>query len=204
MYAARCGNRVLAASFSAEEQEKARERAASLGIEGIDFRLLDLRELEPRRPELGTFGQIICLETIEHLSDDEGLIRSLAGMLEPGGQLLLSTPFAAHRPLYGEPPDPDPVEDGSHVRFGYSQERLAGLLQLAGLQVAEQAFVSGFISQKVTNLLWRLTARVGLPLAWMVVLPLRALALLDPLVTSLLRYPHLCVAARAVKPHSDG
>lgn len=204
MYAARSGNRVLAASFSAEEQEKARERANSLGIGGIDFRLLDLRELESRRAELGTFDQVICLETIEHLSDDEGLVRSLASMLEPGGQLLLTTPFEGHRPLYGEPPDPDPVEDGSHVRFGYSQDRVAELVRLAGLEVAGQAFVSGFISQKVTNLLWRLTALLGLPLAWTIVLPLRALVLFDPLVTSLLRYPHLCVAVRAVKPRVDG
>lgn len=204
MYAARSGNRVLAASFSSQEQERARDRARSLGIEGIDFRLLDLRELDSERASLGTFDQIICLETIEHLSDDERLMRSLASMLEVGGALLLTTPFDLHHPLYGEPSNPDPVEDGSHVRFGYSQLRIAHLAQLAGLQVAEQAFVSGFISQKVTNLLWRLTARFGLPVAWAIVLPLRALVLADRPVTRLLRYPHLCVAIRAVKPSPGG
>ena len=30
------------------------------------------------------FDQIICLETIEHVSDDEGLVEQLAAMLEPG------------------------------------------------------------------------------------------------------------------------
>src|SRR6185312_9571654 len=49
MYAARRGNRVLAASFSQEEQMAARARADALGIDGIDLRLIDLRELETQR-----------------------------------------------------------------------------------------------------------------------------------------------------------
>jgi len=44
IYAARCGNDVLAASFSPREQEDARRRAQTLGVAGIDFRTLDLRE----------------------------------------------------------------------------------------------------------------------------------------------------------------
>ncbi len=204
MYARRCGNHVVAASFSAEEQESAKRRADSLDIGGIDFRLLDLRELESRRASLGMFDQIICLETIEHLSDDEGLMRSLARLLEPGGQLLLSTPFDRHRPLYGEASDPSEVEDGSHVRFGYSQKRLAQLAEEAGLRVESEVFVSGVISQKLTSLLWILTSRFGLLAAWLIVLPLRPLVILDEVLTGVLRYPHLCVAVRAVRPATSG
>ena len=199
MYAARRGNRVLAASFSQEEQMTARARADALGIDGIDLRLIDLRELEARRGELGTFDQIICLETVEHLLDDDALVGSLAAMLAPGGQLLLTTPYDRHRPLYRESSNPSEVEDGSHVRFGYSQERVAELAAGAGLQVIEQSFVSGAISQALTNLLWRLTARIGLLPAWLLILPLRPLVALDAPLTRALRYPHLCVALRAVK-----
>lgn len=199
MYAARCGNRVLAASFSEQEQSTARARAATLGIGGIDFRLIDLRDLEARSAELGEFDQIVCLETIEHLLDDAKLMRALAGMLTPGGQLLLTTPYDRHRPLYGETSEPSELEDGSHVRFGYSPERLAQLARDAGLDVAEESFVSGAISQAVTNLLWRLTDRLGLLAAWILVLPLRPLVLLDGPLTRILRRPHLCVALRAVK-----
>jgi SAM-dependent methyltransferase len=199
MYAARRGNRVLAASFSQEEQMTARARADALGIDGIDLRLIDLRELETRRGELGTFDQIICLETVEHLLDDQALVGSLASMLAPGGQLLLTTPYDRHRPLYEETSNPSEVEDGSHVRFGYSQERVAELASSAGLQVVEQTFVSGAISQALTNLLWRLTARLGLVPAWLLILPLRPLVALDAPLTRALRRPHLCVALRAVK-----
>ncbi len=45
IYAALEGNEVLAASFSEREQDDARRRAELVGATGIDFRLLDLREL---------------------------------------------------------------------------------------------------------------------------------------------------------------
>jgi SAM-dependent methyltransferase len=200
IYAARCGNRVVAASFSQREQDDARRRAELLGVEGIDFELLDLRDLDGRREALGDFDQIICLETIEHLTDDEALVRGLAAMLAPGGQLLLTTPFQGHHPLYLEDRDPDPAEDGSHVRYGYTRERLREIAQGAGLQVAEEGFVSGLISQKLTDLMRRLTHRVGRPAAWALVLPLRPLVIFDAPLTRMLRYPHLSAALCGVKP----
>jgi 2-polyprenyl-3-methyl-5-hydroxy-6-metoxy-1,4-benzoquinol methylase len=200
IYAALAGNQVVAASFSEREQADARRRAELVGATGIDFRLLDLRELADHVESLGSFDQIICFETIEHLSDDERLVGLLAGMLAPGGRLLLTTPYDRHHPLLTEERDPSPVEDGSHVRYGYSQERLRALAEGAGLTVVGEGFISGVVSQKLTNLMRRLSARLGTPLAWMLTLPLRALVLLDAPLSTLLRYPRLSVALEAVKP----
>jgi SAM-dependent methyltransferase len=199
IYAARAGNEVLAVSFSAAEQDNARRRAQALGVNGIDFRILDLRELERNRAAVGQFGQIFCLETIEHVNDDEGLVRSLADILQPGGRLLLSAPFENHHPLYSEEQHPSAVEDGSHVRYGYSQQRLRQIVEAAGLDVVSEDLVSGVISQKVTNLMRRLTRRVGRPLAWLSILPLRPLVLVDGPLSRLLSYPHLSLALCAVK-----
>jgi SAM-dependent methyltransferase len=199
IYAARCGNEVLAASFSPREQEDARRRAETLGVSGIDFRTLDLRELDRHRDSLGLFDQIICLETIEHLTDDEGLVSTLVGMLEPGGQLLLTTPFDAHHPLYREERNPSPVEDGSHVRYGYSRERLREIAEGAGLEVASEGFISGAVSQKLTDLMRRGSARLGRLAGWALVLALRPLVLLDRPLSRLLRYPHLSLGLSAVK-----
>lgn len=199
VYAARIENDVVAASFSAQEQEDAGRRAGLLGVSGIAFRTLDLRDLETHRDSLGRFDQIICLETIEHVNDDERLVRSLAGMLEPGGQLLLTTPYVKHHPLFSEERNPSALEDGSHVRYGYTRERLREIVKGAGLDVCDEAFVSGFVSQRLTDLMRRLAARVGTPLAWAVLFPLRTLVVLDAPITRLLGYPHLCVAVRAVK-----
>jgi SAM-dependent methyltransferase len=199
IYAARSGNEVVAATFSPREQEDASRRADMVGVTGIAFRTLDLRELEEHRGSLGSFDQIICFETIEHVSDDEGLVRSLAAMLEPGGQLLLTTPFDGHRPLYSEERHPSGEEDGSHVRYGYSQQRLRQIAEGAGLEVADEGFVSGVVSQKLTCLMRRLTARIGRAAAWVAVLPLRPLVILDGPLSRMLRYPYLSVALCAVK-----
>ncbi|HUB74379.1 MAG TPA: methyltransferase domain-containing protein [Solirubrobacteraceae bacterium] len=200
IYAARQGNEVVAASFQSNEQESAERRAEILGVSGIDFRVIDLRELERHREELGTFDQIMCLETIEHVRDDEGLVKRLTTLLRPGGRMLLSTPYDAHRPLYTEDPAPAEVEDGSHVRFGYSRERLREIAAAAGLEVDSESFVSGLVSQKLTDLMRRLSERLGLMPAWLIVLPLRMLAPLDAPLSAMLRYPYLSVALCAVKP----
>jgi SAM-dependent methyltransferase len=199
IFAASVGNQVVAASFQASEQESAHKRAEILGVEGIDFRIIDLRELEHHRADLGLFDQIICLETIEHVSDDDGLVATLAAMLAPGGQILLSTPFDKHRPLYTEELEPSPVEDGSHVRYGYSRERLREIVVNAGMDVTSEDFISGVVSQKLTDLMRRLSAKVGLFPAWALLLPLRLLVVLDTPLSRILRYPHLSVALCAVK-----
>jgi SAM-dependent methyltransferase len=199
IYAALAGNEVVAVSFSAREQEDARRRADVLGVRGIEFRMLDLRELEDHRESLGLFDQVVCLETIEHVNDDEGLMKSLAAILVPGGRLLLTTPYDGHRPLYSEERHPDSVEDGSHVRYGYSRERLRQITEAAGLDVASESFISGVVSQRLTDLMRRLSGRVGLAVAWAILLPLRPLVLIDGVVTRLWRYPSLCVGECAIK-----
>jgi hypothetical protein len=121
-------------------------------------------------------------------------------MLRPGGRLFLTTPFDQHRPLFSEERHPSPVEDGSHVRFGYSRERVREIARNAGLEVVEEDFVSGVISQKLTDLMRRLTVRFGVIVGWLALLPLRPLVVFDAPLTRLLRYPELCVAIVAVKP----
>ncbi len=199
IYAARCGNQVVAASFSAREQDDARRRAELVGVDTIDFRVLDLRELGAHKEALGLFDQIICFETIEHVRNDRALVSELASMLRPGGRLLLTTPNVEHHPLYSEERFPDDTEDGSHVRYGYSGEELREIALAGGLEIADQGFVSGLISQKVTDLMRRLTTRFGTMVGWVAVLPLRLLVVVDSPLTRALRYPHLSVALAGVK-----
>ncbi len=200
IYARLAGNEVLAASFSSRELEDVTRRASMIGVrDGLELRTLDLRTIEQHREELGSFDQIICFETIEHLTDDEALVKSLAAMLKPGGRLLLTTPYDEHHPLFREERNPSTVEDGSHVRYGYSPQRLRALAENAGLEVASEGFISGFVSQKLTDLMRRLTERIGLAAAWALTLPLRALVVFDAPLTRMLRYRYLSVALTGVK-----
>ncbi|MFD1032459.1 class I SAM-dependent methyltransferase [Metaplanococcus flavidus] len=53
---------------------------------------------DPLLPQkLGMFDSIISFETIEHLPDEKRFLNSLYQMLNPGGKLILSTPFGHGR-----------------------------------------------------------------------------------------------------------
>lgn len=198
IYAAERGNVVLGLSFDEEANVRAARRASMLGVRRVGFRTADLRQLDVLAPELGCFDQIICLETIEHLLDDAGLVANLSALLRPGGRLYLSTPFAGHKALVGE--TLSQTEDGGHVRWGYTASQLATLFGAAGLQVVSESYLSGVINQWITNLLRRLTPPVGAHVAWVLTAPLRLLSWLDRPLTRLLKYPYLAVGVVGVKP----
>jgi 2-polyprenyl-3-methyl-5-hydroxy-6-metoxy-1,4-benzoquinol methylase len=191
MYAGRRGNPTLGLSLSIDEITVAERRAAALGIQNVGFRVGDLRRLDVLADELGTFAQVLCLEVAEHIRDDAKLIGDLAQILQPGGRLLLTTPFAEHRPLWSEALSE--TEDGGHVRWGYTHEEMATLFAAAGLRVVTQEYVSGVVSQRLTNLMRR-AQRVNFVLGWALVAPLRILQALDRPMTRMLAWPPLCIA----------
>jgi 2-polyprenyl-3-methyl-5-hydroxy-6-metoxy-1,4-benzoquinol methylase len=190
IYAARLGNDTLGLSFAPREVASAQRRAAALGVERVHFQVADLRQLDQFAGELGQFDQIICLEVAEHIADDTKLISDLGRLLRPGGRLLLTTPNFEHRALWSE--SLSQTEDGGHVRWGYSHDEMARLFAAAGLRVVDQGYVSGFVSQRLTNLMRRLQ-RVSFIVGWALVAPLRVLQVLDGPVTRVLRWPPLCI-----------
>jgi 2-polyprenyl-3-methyl-5-hydroxy-6-metoxy-1,4-benzoquinol methylase len=201
IYAALEGNDVVAVTSSAAELEKARRRVGILKVPRLALCQLDLREITNGTHDLGRFDQIICFETIEHILADERTICAFAELLAPRGLLFLTTPSAEHRALYSEPLTPTRIEDGSHVRYGYSRDALRGMLMRAGLVPIEESFVSGVVSQKLTNVMRRI-GRVGYPVGWISVLPLRPLVLLDRLLSLATGYPYMSRAV--IAQHVDG
>jgi 2-polyprenyl-3-methyl-5-hydroxy-6-metoxy-1,4-benzoquinol methylase len=200
MYARRQGNEdVIGLNFNDEANASAIRRAKILGVEGVDFRGVDLRELDRVAPELGQFDQVICLETIEHIKDSAKLIRDLASVMRPGAQLILTTPNIEHRPMwYDEVFD---VENGGHVRYGYSHAELRELCEAAGLTVNQEVELSGVVPQRITYFMGWLGTRLKLswPVLWLVTLPLRVLHVLDKPLTRLTRYPGVSVGIVATR-----
>lgn len=198
LYAGKIGNRATGISFDEANMAKARARAEILGLDRVHFLKGDLRELD--RFELPPFDQVICCETIEHIMNDRKLLRDIAGMLRVGGRLLLTAPYKHYRGLLGD--FVTPVEDGGHVRWGYTHDEFRTLLDEAGFQVESEAFISGVVSQQLANAT-RLLDKIDTRLSWATVFPFRTLKVFDSVLTSLLRYPHLSVGVVATKrPHS--
>lgn len=199
--AARRGYDSLGLSWDRLNMEVARLRAGLCRTSLARFEVQDVRRLDARTELAGCFDLIVCCEVIEHILDDRKLMSDIARCLKPGGTLLLTTPNIDYRPITRTDAGPfSQVEDGWHVRKGYSCADLAALCADAGLEPLQTAFCSGFASQKITALM-RFGHDIHPLLGWLLVLPLRPLPpLIDPWLTPLLRWPGFSVTLVARKP----
>ena len=90
-----------------------------------------------------TYHLILSVDVLEHVSDDAGLVRTLAGRLRPGGRLLLHVPRNRHEqrrifPRFSRHTDP------GHVREEYRSGELVHLVEQAGLEVVCLRHTFGF------------------------------------------------------------
>jgi hypothetical protein len=83
------------------------------------------------------------------------------------------------------------------VRWGYTESDLRRLAAACGLEVERIDYVSGWLSQKITNAMRRGSRALPQRLVWAIFLPLRALAPLDSALTRSLGFPYLSIAMRA-------
>ncbi len=198
--AARRGYAALGLSWDERNQSVAAERAALIGAPLAKFEIQDVRHLDQRPDLRGRFDVAICCENIEHILDDRKLMRDIAACLKPGGLLLLTSPNVDYRSMTKDDDGPfSTVEDGSHVRKGYSAASLEALCAHAGFNVVRIGFCSGFLSQKITAML-RVISKIHPLLAWGIVLPFRLLPpVFDPWLTRSSRWPPFTITLTASK-----
>lgn len=102
------------------------------------FRQLDAIQLD----EIDRYDVVGAFDVIEHIEQDETVLRNLARAIRPGGSLVLTVP--QHRWLWSQ------VDDyACHVRR-YRRTELIAKVQQAGLQVS---YTSSFVSLLVP-LMW--------------------------------------------------
>lgn len=85
---AKAGASVTAIDMSEKALQVARMHAIENGLE-IDYQLASAEELAEKKA--GEFPLVCCMELLEHVPNPESLLASLAGLLQPGGTLVLST-----------------------------------------------------------------------------------------------------------------
>jgi 2-polyprenyl-6-hydroxyphenyl methylase/3-demethylubiquinone-9 3-methyltransferase len=84
---ARLGARVTGLDPAPENIEAARRHTAGQGLD-IDYRAGRVEELAA---EGMTFDAVVCLEVVEHVPDPAAFLKISAGLVRPGGLMLLST-----------------------------------------------------------------------------------------------------------------
>jgi SAM-dependent methyltransferase len=203
--AARRGYIGVGLSWDLRNQQVAAERAALCKANLVEFPIQDIRELDKCTEFRQAFEIAICCENIEHILDDRKLMRDIHACLKPGGMLLLTTPNYFYRAITSTDNGPfSRIEDGWHVRRGYTVAGLQELCTDCSFLVEEISSCSGFLSQKITAVLRVLGRRWPL-LAWATVLPLRPLPLLlDRLFARLTGWPDYSICLVAIKPRFNG
>jgi SAM-dependent methyltransferase len=198
-YAAKIGNQSVGIDIDERGNRKAKRLAQILGLYKTYFLLLDIRILDRFVEQLGKFDQIICFETIEHIRNGRKLLKDLSCLLKPGGKLLLTAPFKFHKPINSD--TLSEVEDGGHMRWGYTHDELQGMFRECNIEVATEEYIGGFILQQLLLITRFLMThyRVNKKLAWLIVSPFKLFLVLDPFITKLLNYPYLSVAVTGIK-----
>lgn len=201
MYAAKVGNNAVGISFDERNNKAAEDRANILKIKNISFINGDLRKLDEIKKDIGLFDQIICFETIEHILNDQKLVRDFSDILKPGGKLLITAPYKYYyKHLLRDDKTPLSVcEDGGHVRWGYTHEELENILNNANLVMDKKEYISGIISQLLVVLYRFLQAKMNYKIAWLIVFLLRIFVVFDPFITKLFRFSYLSVGVVGIK-----
>lgn len=199
--AAQRGYEALGLTWDEPDSTVARSRADLVGAKGAKFTICDVRYLDERDEFKGKFDFALCCENMEHILDDFRLARAMYGCLRPGGRLLLTTPHYLYHPI--SPGDQGPfrtVEDGWHVRRGYTPAALREVIEAAGFTIEEISYCSGFFSQKTTALL-RMFGGRGYIAGWLLTLWMRPLIpIADAIFHRIFKYPQYSIAAVAYKP----
>jgi 2-polyprenyl-3-methyl-5-hydroxy-6-metoxy-1,4-benzoquinol methylase len=177
-------------SWDKENQKKAELRSFANGVsDKCDFPVADARKLNKLFSE-NTFDYVINFENIEHIIDDSKLMRDIFTILKPGGFLFLTTPYFFYNALSKSDLGPfEFIENGGHVRRGYTKTMLEELCQAAGFKIEKIDYCSGIVSQLTTKLIrfFEKNLKINVYLLWLITSPLRPLAFIFELLPNILK-----------------
>src|SRR5215475_14026750 len=176
------GNCVLGVTMEADQVRKGKEYFSLLGADParLRFEILNLYNL----PKLNAkFDQIICSETLEHITRDKLVIEYFHNLLNEGGVLHLCCPYSEHPGNKGRVCTDESV--GWHVRDGYTIETYRTLLEPAGFKIVKSAGLGSPFYTRLHDLVLSVWTRFGFAVAlpfFLLTWPLQVFEYQDPKV----------------------
>jgi 2-polyprenyl-3-methyl-5-hydroxy-6-metoxy-1,4-benzoquinol methylase len=124
--------------------ERGRRIKNALGLRNLEVRPTDLLAYD----EDGVYDLIICSDVLEHIWEDDKVVRNLARALKSGGAMVLTSPSVPqpkHLPFvaWREKKIGFTPADYGHVRQGYSDADFRRILTQAGMVVDVVRFTYG-------------------------------------------------------------
>ena len=142
--------KIVGLTWDKQDVDKIRERSKK--IKNLDLIVGDARKLDEIKFEM-KFDAIVNCENIEHIIDDDKLIKDISNILNERGLLYLTTPNILFKKVYGDKDIANPpIEDGSHVVRGYSKERLEKILSKYNLNIISTNYIGGIFSRNLLSI----------------------------------------------------
>lgn len=147
------------------ERQSCQEMADFLGVppDQMEFRTQRLDDLVRDPGARDSFDQVLLLDVIEHIRDDRAAMRQLRELLNDNGLLYITTPDRDYQ-ANADHLRVTRVEDGWHVRNGYTMEQLERLLEETGFEPLDHLRFGTLGSTLVTRIQHRLFRSAVLPL----------------------------------------
>jgi len=151
--AVRRGAHCLGITIHEWEREHCEEMRDFLGIaeDAMEFRVSRLDELAADPTAHGQFDQVLLLDVIEHIMDARKTFRQIYDLLDEDGFVYVTTPdrdWQAHSSRIRV----TRVEDGWHVRNGYTFEQLEKVMEECGFEPIDRLRFGTLGSTVVTRI----------------------------------------------------
>ncbi len=119
--------------------------AEEIGWQNFTAQQADLAEYTPKE----SFDLIIAIDILEHIENDEQVLRNFRKVLNKGGKLVISSPSNF---------DESAKFTAEHVRPGYSKEDICSKLENAGFKIVSFEYSYG----KFGQIYWKLALKIPL------------------------------------------
>lgn len=148
---------IKAVDVKVEQVEDCNNFFGKIGMNNVHFEVADLTKyVEPDK-----FNMILCVDVMEHIEEDELVLRNYYQSLKPGGMVLISTPSDQGGSDVHHHDHDEYENDGTHsfidehVRDGYGVEEMTEKMKRAGFSKTEAHYQYG----KPGKIAWRLSMK---------------------------------------------